>query len=255
MLNVLKKIDLWYNLYVKLISFVGGNGMTQSKILIVDDDPSIRRIICRILNSEGMITEEASGGLEAIRKAEAASYSLIILDLVMDDMDGFQVINHLRNHSILTPLFVLSGRQAEVDKVLALGIGADDYITKPFSNMVLCAKVKACLRRESLSSPAANDLHAGPFHYIVDEMRLLKNGEELLLSGKESLLMKYFLNNPNKILTKEQIYQQVWNDTFVDDNTIMVHIRRLRMKIEDDPNHPVFLKNLRGIGYQFVVDG
>jgi len=228
--------------------------MDRNKILVVDDDPSIRRIICRILNSEGMTTDEASGGLEAIRMAEATSYSLIILDLVMEDMDGFQVISHLRAHSILTPLFVLSGRQAEVDKVLALGIGADDYITKPFSTMVLCAKVKACLRRESLSSPVnPNELCAGPFRYVIDEMRLFKNGRELFLSGKESLLIKYFLGSRNKILTKEQIYRQVWNDAIVDDNTIMVHIRRLRMKIEDDPNHPVFLKNVRGIGYQFTL--
>lgn len=187
--------------------------------------------------------------------AQTRSYSLIILDLVMDDMDGFQVIHHLRTSSILTPLFVLSGRQAEVDKVLALGIGADDYITKPFSTMVLSAKVKACLRRQNLSSSShANELAAGPFRYICDEMRLFKNGGEILLSSKECLLMKYFLSNQNKILTKEQIYRQVWNETFIDDNTIMVHIRRLRMKIEDDPNHPVFLKNIRGIGYQFIAE-
>lgn len=228
--------------------------MNRNKILVVDDDPSVRRMICRILDSEGLSAQEASSGLEAIQLAQSHPYSLIILDLIMDDMDGFQVINHLRLHGILTPLFVLSGRQAEVDKVLALGIGADDYITKPFSTMVLCAKVKACLRRESLSAPAsANEILAGPFRYIVDEMRLFKNNVELFLSSKECLLMRYFLTNQNKILTKEQIYRQVWNDTFVDDNTIMVHIRRLRMKIEDDPNHPVFLKNVRGIGYQFVV--
>lgn len=229
--------------------------MNRSKILVVDDDSSIRRIVCRILNSEGFSTEEASGGLEAIQKALSNTYSLIILDLVMDDMDGFQVISHLRSHSIHTPLFVLSGRQAEVDKVLALGIGADDYITKPFSTMVFCAKVKACLRRVNLSTPThTNELCAGCFRYICDEMRLFKNDTELYLSSKECLLIKYFLSNQNKILTKEQIYQQVWNDTFIDDNTIMVHIRRLRMKIEDDPNHPVYLKNVRGIGYQFVVE-
>lgn len=229
--------------------------MKRNTILVVDDDPSIRRIICRILTSEGLSTEEASGGVEAVQKAEANTYSLIILDLIMDDMDGFQVIQHLRSHGVLTPLFVLSGRQAEVDKVLALGIGADDYITKPFSTMVLCAKVKACLRRESLSvSASSNRLEVGPFVYISDEMRLFKHDQELFLSGKECLLMKYFLSNPNKILTREQIYQHVWNDTFVDDNTIMVHIRRLRMKIEDDPNHPVYLKTLRGIGYQFTAE-
>lgn len=229
--------------------------MEHNSILVVDDDPAIRRIICRVLNSEGIATEEAGGGVEAVRMAMSASYSLIILDLVMDDMDGFQVIHQLRTNSVLTPLFVLSGRQAEVDKVLALGLGADDYITKPFSTMVLCAKVKACLRRASLSSAAkTNELTAGPFRYICDEMRLFKNDEEIFLSGKECLLMKYFLSNLNKILTKDQIYQYVWNDSFVDDNTVMVHIRRLRMKIEEAPGHPVYLKNIRGMGYQFVAE-
>lgn len=232
-----------------------GSVIERNRILVVDDDASIRRMVCRVLNSEGFLTEEASGGLEAIQKATGSNYSLIILDLVMDDMNGFQVISHLRSQSIHTPLFVLSGRQAEVDKVLALGIGADDYITKPFSTMVFCAKVKACLRRISLTAPPhMNELKAGCFRYICDEMRLFKNDTELFLSSKECLLMKYFLSNQNKILTKEQIYQQVWNDTFIDDNTIMVHIRRLRMKIEDNPNHPVYLKNVRGIGYQFLVD-
>lgn len=120
--------------------------------------------------------------------------------------------------------------------------------------MVLCAKVKACLRRSSLLSGHANELIAGPFRYICDEMRLFKQGEEIFLSGKECLLMKYFLSNQNKILTKDQIYRYVWNDDFVDDNTIMVHIRRLRMKIEDSPGHPVYLKNIRGMGYQFVAE-
>lgn len=223
-------------------------------ILVVDDDPAIRRIICRVLSSEGFSTESAGGGLDAVHMAEKQSYSLIILDLIMEDMDGFQVISHLRAHGILTPVFVLSGRQAETDKVLALGIGADDYITKPFSTMVLCAKVKACLRRISLSAPSGSrELSAGPFRYICDEMKLYKNEQEIPLSSKEALLTRCFLSNLNRILTKEQIYSNVWNDSIIDDNTIMVHIRRLRMKIEDDPNHPVYLKTIRGIGYQMTV--
>lgn len=229
--------------------------MENNRILVVDDDPSVRRIICRVLGSEGISTEEADGGVDAVRMAVSNPYSLIILDLMMDDMDGFQVIHHLRTNGILTPLFVLSGRQAEVDKVLALGIGADDYITKPFSTMVLCAKVKACLRRMSLSAPSSSGvLSAGPFCYFSDEMRLLKKGIEVPLSSKESFLMKYFLTNQNKVLTKEQIYRSIWGDNVVDDNTIMVHIRRLRTKIEDDPNKPLYLRTIRGVGYQFVAE-
>lgn len=228
--------------------------MAQVKILIVDDEKFVRRTICRVLESEGMSTFEAANGQQAVSMVRSQSFDLIILDIIMEGMDGFQVIHQIRDMGILTPVFILSGRLADNDKVFALGIGADDYITKPFSTTVLCAKVKACLRRVGLSTQkSANVLTVGPFCYITDEMRLLKNGNEVLLSSKESFLMKYFLTNINKVLTKEQIYCSVWGNQVVDDNTIMVHIRRLRMKIEDNPNQPDFLRTVRGVGYQFVV--
>ena len=228
--------------------------MDQAKILVVDDEAFVRRTISRVLSSEGMSITEAANGPQAVRAAQEQRFDLVILDIVMDGMDGFQVINQFRNLGILTPVFILSGRQADNDKVFALGIGADDYITKPFSPAVLCAKVKACLRRIGLSSQQSGKiLSAGPFEYFCDEMKLLKNGEEIILSSKESFLMKYFLTNKNKVLTKEQIYSSIWGNSIVDDNTIMVHIRRLRVKVEDDPNRPVYLKTVRGVGYQFVL--
>ncbi|MEM5767069.1 MAG: response regulator transcription factor [Bacillota bacterium] len=228
--------------------------MDRIKILIVDDEKFVRRTISRVLESEGMSTVEVSNGPDAIRMIQNQAFDLIILDIVMDGMDGFQVIHQIRDLEILTPVFILSGRQADNDKVFALGIGADDYITKPFSTTVLCAKVKACLRRVGLSTQkTANIISVGPFCYISDEMRLLKNGVEICLSSKESFLMRYFLSNINKVLTKEQIYSSVWGNNVIDDNTIMVHIRRLRMKIERNPNQPDFLKTIRGVGYQFTV--
>lgn len=228
--------------------------MEQAKILVVDDEAFVRRTISRVLSGEGMSISEAANGPQAVRAVQDQHFDLVILDIVMDGMDGFQVINQFRNLGILTPVFILSGRQADNDKVFALGIGADDYITKPFSPAVLCAKVKACLRRVGLSSQQRGQiLSAGPFEYLCDEMKLLKNGEEIILSSKESFLMKYFLTNRNKVLTKEQIYSSIWGNSIVDDNTIMVHIRRLRVKIEDDPNRPVYLKTVRGVGYQFVL--
>ena len=126
--------------------------MDAAKILIVDDEKFVRRTISRVLSSEGFATFEASNGPDALRMAQEQSFDLMLLDIVMDGMDGFQVIRTLRDLGILLPVFVLSGRQADNDKILALGIGADDYITKPFSTTVLCAKVKACLRRMGLSS-------------------------------------------------------------------------------------------------------
>lgn len=227
--------------------------MDRFKILIVDDEKMVRRMIARILESEGMITYEAANGSEAVQMVKANEFDLIILDIVMDGMDGFQVIHELRGLGLLTPVFVLSGRGADNDKVFALGIGADDYVTKPFSTSVLCAKVKACLRRIHISESKSAIIEAGPFHYICDEMRLLKNNSDIILSSKESFMMKYFMINSNKVLSKEQIYSNVWGDNVVDDNTIMVHIRRLRTKIEDDPNQPVYLKTVRGIGYQLLI--
>lgn len=227
--------------------------MEQAKILIVDDEKFVSRTISRVLSSEGMSVTEADSGPDAVRLARSQRFDLIILDIIMDGMDGFQVIRQLRDLGILTPVFILSGRQADNDKVLALGIGADDYITKPFSPAVLCAKIKACLRRVGLSGQKDSRIIAGPFCYLSEEMKLLKNGEEIILSSKESFLMKFFLSHIGRVLTKEQIYSSIWGNNVVDDNTIMVHIRRLRMKIEDDPNRPVFLKTVRGVGYQFVV--
>ena len=186
--------------------------------------------------------------------AQEQSFDLMLLDIVMDGMDGFQVIRTLRDLGILLPVFVLSGRQADNDKILALGIGADDYITKPFSTTVLCAKVKACLRRMGLSSRQRESiLSLGPFRYVCDEMRLFREGTEIPLSSKESLLIKYFFNNPNKILSKEQIYRNVWGNDVVDDNTIMVHIRHLRVNIAADAPRPNYLRTIRGVGYQFVI--
>ena len=225
--------------------------MDAAKILIVDDEKFVRRTISRVLSSEGFVTYEASNGPDALRMVQGQPFDLMILDIVMD---GFQVIRTLRDQGILLPVFVLSGRQADNDKILALGIGADDYITKPFSTTVLCAKVKACLRRMGLSSRQKdNVLLLGPFRYVCDEMRLFKEDTEIPLSGKESLLIKYFFNNPNKILSKEQIYRNVWGNDVVDDNTIMVHIRHLRVKIEADATRLNYLRTIRGVGYQFVI--
>ena len=228
--------------------------MSAAKILIVDDEKFVRRTIARVLSSEGFSVFEASNGPDALQMVQEQPFDLMILDIVMEGMDGFQVIRTLRELEILLPVFVLSGRQADNDKILALGIGADDYITKPFSTTVLCAKVKACLRRMELSNQQKNNvLSLGPFRYVCDEMRLFKNDTEIPLSSKESLLIKYFFSNPNKILSKEQIYRNVWGNDVVDDNTIMVHIRHLRVKIESDATRPNYLRTIRGIGYQFIV--
>ena len=228
--------------------------METINILLVDDEAFVRRTISRVLEAEGMRTTSVSNGTDAIKLLQQQNFDMIILDIIMDGMDGFSVLRKIRDMGIHTPVFMLSGRQADNDKILALGIGADDYITKPFSPSVLSAKVKACFRRVRRAGQQSNSIIvAEPFCYYCEEMRLTKNGKEIPLSSKESFLMKYFLSHRNKVLSKEQIYNRVWGNDIVDDNTIMVHIRRLRTKIEDDPNNPRYLKTIRGVGYQFVL--
>ncbi|WP_326975053.1 response regulator transcription factor [Caproicibacter sp. BJN0012] len=228
--------------------------MEYFKILIADDEEAVRRLISRILESEGMISFQAANGSDTLTMLRKQTFDLILLDVMMDGMDGFSALREIRSHGITTPVIILSGKKEDCDKVFGLEIGADDYITKPFSPPVLTAKVKACLRRSRIDGRRLQGvLEAGPFQYLCDEMRLMKNGTEIVLSGRENMMMKYFLSNLNRILTKEQIYNHVWGNRVVDDNTIMVHIRHLRMKIEDNPDKPVFLKTVRGLGYQFSV--
>lgn len=222
-------------------------------VLVVEDEKNIQELLQLYLEKEGYAVTVASDGGQGLAKFHAIHPDLVLLDVMMPVMDGWSVCKAIRAES-QTPVIMLTAKGETDDKVAGLKAGADDYITKPFSTTVLCAKVKACLRRMGLSSrQRENILSLGPFRYVCDEMRLFKDGAEIPLSSKESLLIKYFFNNPNKVLSKEQIYHNVWGNDVVDDNTIMVHIRHLRVKIEADATRPNYLRTIRGVGYQFVV--
>ena len=173
--------------------------MEAAKILIVDDEKFVRRTISRVLSSEGFATFEASNGPDALRMAQEQPFDLMILDIVMDGMDGFQVIRTLRDQGILLPVFVLSGRQADNDKILALGIGADDYITKPFSTTVLCAKVKACLRRMGLSSRQRENISPwGPSAMSVTRCACSKTARRSPCPAKRACSSSIFSITPIK---------------------------------------------------------
>lgn len=181
-------------------------------------------------------------------------YALLLLDINMHGMDGFRVIEEVRGRGLTLPILVVSGRNEDFDTVYGLDIGADDYITKPFNPVTLGAKVKALIRRSrNQLSSADNVLTAGPFQFHMTTMRLHKNGQEIVLSPKESAIMRLFLDNVNRIFSKDMLYELVWGNAIVDDNTIMVYINRLRQKIEDDPADPHYIQTVRGLGYRFVV--
>lgn len=226
--------------------------MANEKILIVDDELAIRMALRMAFDREGMQVWEAKGGLEAMECLEQQNYDLIVLDVMMQDMDGYTFLQKIRAENILTPVLMLSGRTEETDQVLGLGLGADDYLTKPFQLPVLIQKVKALIRRNRIYSQSRqNVITVGPFAFDLMKLEGSKDGKKLNLTARELALFRFFMEHPGQVFTKEQIYRQVWNEYVVDDNTIMVYMKRLREKIGDQGSHPTYLKTIRGIGYMF----
>lgn len=223
-------------------------------VLIVDDDKSIQTMLYKVVRSNGLDAAVAGSGEEAISMASGNNYALILLDINMQGIDGFEVIQHLRRGGVQTPIIIVSGRQEDYDTLYGLDIGADDYVTKPFNPIVLGAKVKALIRRSKGSSQDSETiLSAGPFRYNTSTLRFYKNGTEIVLSSKENAIMKLFLDNVNRIFSKDMIYEMVWGHSIIDENAIMVYINRLRQKIEDDPANPKYIQTVRGLGYRLVV--
>lgn len=230
--------------------------MAESKdlVLIVDDDESVRSVLYKVIRSNGFEAKTAGSGEEALDLVSRTSFDLILLDVNMKGMDGFEVVHTVRERGIKTPIIIVSGRQEDYDTLYGLDIGADDYVTKPFNPVVLGAKVKALIRRSKDSSTAtSHQITAGPFRYDTHTLRLYKNGEEIVLSSKENAMMKLFLDNINRIFPKDLIYEMVWGEAIIDENAIMVYINRLRQKIEDDPSKPRYIQTVRGLGYRFII--
>lgn len=201
-----------------------------------------------------MDAETVSTGEKALELIQKRPFDLILLDVNLRGMDGFQVIQSLRGRGIKTPIMIVSGRKEDYDTLYGLDIGADDYIPKPFNPVVLAAKVKALIRRSrgGLSGSEAI-IAAGPFQYNTSTLRFYKNRKEIVLSSRENAMMKLFLDNVNRIFPKDMLYELVWGESIVDENAVMVYINRLRQKIEEDPSNPKFIQTVRGLGYRFVV--
>lgn len=223
-------------------------------VLIVDDDETVQSVLYKVIRSNGIDAKIASSGEQALEMTAKNHFDLILLDINMRGIDGFQVVHTLRERGIKTPIIIVSGRQEDYDTLYGLDIGADDYVTKPFNPIVLGAKVKALIRRsQDRISGNGSVIVAGAFLYDAQTLRLYKNGEEILLSSKENAMMKLFLDNINRIFSKQMIYEMVWGEAIIDENAIMVYINRLRQKIEDEPAKPRHIQTVRGLGYRFVV--
>lgn len=231
--------------------------MKDIKILVVDDEVEILNLLIKYLEREGYNVDSASDGQEGLQLFRKNKYDLIILDVMMPKIDGIELCKRLRNETN-APIVMLTAKDDEIDKVLGLRIGADDYITKPFSMTEFVARINAHLRRYlvlsgGLNSQNKSTLVFGELKIDLKSYSVYRGKKEIQLTAKEFELLKFFANNPNQVFTKAQIFKNVWDDTYIeDDNTVMVYIRRLRKKIEENPDKPRFVQTVWGIGYKFI---
>ena len=230
------------------------------KILVVEDERNIVDILTFNLAREGYETLEALDGAAGLRLALEQDPDLILLDLMLPKMDGFQVCRTLREQGRATPIIMLTAREEETDKVLGLELGADDYITKPFSMRELLARVKSNIRRTEMlantaQQTAGNRLELGRIQVDLDAMLVYKDGEALDLTQREYELVKTLASSRGQAVSRESLMEQVWNyEGYVGDvRAVDVAIRRLREKLEDDPADPKFIVTRRGLGYAFGV--
>ncbi|RJX40469.1 DNA-binding response regulator [Paenibacillus pinisoli] len=230
----------------------------KRKVLIIDDEEDLVRLLATVLQKEGIEQIVTAGtAQEGLRQFHLHAPDLVLLDIMLPDGEGYEVCKEMRAVSNI-PILFLSAKTEEIDKILGFAIGGDDYISKPFSPKEVAYRVKAQLRRASFgkgeTAAAGHVLRAGPFQLDEDRAELLKNGRAIDLKPKELGLMKRFLQYPNKVMSKEQLYDTVWGEEFMGmDNTVMVHIRRLREKIEEQPSAPDYLVTVKGLGYKLVV--
>lgn len=228
--------------------------MEKQTILIVDDEKEIRDLIEIYLSNEGYETIKASNGLEALEIAEKQHVDLVILDIMMPKKDGIQACMELRKTKNM-PVIMLSAKSQDMDKILGLTSGADDYLTKPFNPLELIARVKSQLRRYYTlnADKPRNDsvLTLDDITININTREVKKGTESIKLTKTEFDMLEYMTRNTGIVLSVEKIYENVWKEEFLEsENTVMVHIRKLREKIEDDPRNPRYIKTVWGVGYK-----
>ena len=229
--------------------------MGKYNILVVDDDKEIVKAINIYLSNEGYNIYEAYDGYEALGILEKEEIHLIVLDIMMPKLDGIATITKVREKKNV-PVIFLSAKSEDTDKIIGLNIGADDYVTKPFNPLELIARVKSLIRRYTIlgnmsEMEAENILTTGGLSLNEDTTEVTVDGEEVKLTSTEFKILKLLMSRPNKVFSMEEIYEKVWGElSYMTDNTVAVHVRHIREKIEIDPKNPKYLKVVWGIGYK-----
>ncbi|MFE3068425.1 response regulator transcription factor [Streptomyces sp. NPDC059247] len=229
----------------------GGAG-APARILVVDDDPTVAEVVTGYLRRAGCAVEHAADGPEALRRAARRPPDLVVLDLMLPGLDGFEVCRRLRESGPV-PVIMLTARGDEEDRITGLETGADDYVTKPFSPRELVLRVESVLRRTGATgtAPPRAVLRAGALAVDPSTRRATRKGAELSLTLREFDLLAYFLARPGAAHSREELMRHVWGWDFGDLSTVTVHVRRLRAKIEDDPARPRSIQTVWGVGYRF----
>lgn len=231
--------------------------MPDISVLIVDDEAAVRKAVSAALKREHMTVTCADNGTMALEILDKDDFDIILLDVIMPGQNGFELLKEIRRGGIYTPVVLVSGRDEDSAQVEGLGLGADDYITKPFSKSVLSSKIRAIVRRSSQYALASDSIHTtvqkGPFTLHMDNQTILKDGKEISLTSREFALLCLFLENTERVFTKQELFSGVWKNDAADDNTILVYIKKLRSKIEEDPSVPVHIRTVWGKGYQFFL--
>ncbi|CAL9619646.1 Transcriptional regulatory protein SrrA [Streptomyces sp. enrichment culture] len=226
------------------------NAEAGARVLVVDDDPTVAEIVTGYLDRAGYLVDRAGDGPEALARAAAHRPDLVVLDLMLPGMDGLEVCRRLRGHGPV-PVIMLTARGDEDDRVLGLEVGADDYVTKPFSPRELVLRVESVLRRARPAPDASGLLRAAGLSVDPAARRATRNGAEIALTVREFDLLVFFLRNPGRAYAREELMREVWGWDFGDLSTVTVHVRRLRGKVEDDPARPRLIRTVWGVGYRF----
>jgi DNA-binding response OmpR family regulator len=231
----------------------------KEKILVVDDEPSVVEVVSIYLRKEGYEVLTAYTGPEALRQIKEHRPTLVVLDIMIPEIDGLAILSTIQQDQTDTAVIVLSARRQEVDRIYGLELGADDYMTKPFSPAELVARVKAVLRRLKAPAPEVagqtltfenNALSINP-----ESHQVLVQGELVELTATEFNLLWFMANHPNQVFSRDQMLKKIWGySDFVDPNTVTVHMRRIREKIEPDPAKPLWLQTVWGVGYKFSAE-
>ena len=228
---------------------------TDYKIMLVDDEPDILDLLEKALNIEGYYNIiKIEDGQTAVQLCRRTSPDIIILDVMLPDLDGYEVCRQIRAFSHC-PILFLSSKNDELDKILGLSVGGDDYVAKPFSPKEIAYRVKAQLRRAAYQQdPSEKELiKTGELEIDVEGCRVTKGGSPIELTAREFEILRYLAENQGRVISRERLYETIWGeDSFGCDNTVMVHIRHLREKIEDDPAAPRYIITMKGLGYKLV---